>query len=98
MISSRPGRFWGSIYDGTCILGGSNQEGQFAFCSRLDVGDDIVITDMQGVEFRCCVERIDRSQSADFEQLYHADYPLTLFVREKYESRYIVVRCDWAYL
>ena len=96
-LAHGPCRFWGSIYDGSFVLGGSYLEGQFDFCSRLDVGQRIVIRDMLGAEFRCSVSRIDRSGSAEFEDLSDEEYPLTLFVREKYESRYIVVRCQWDY-
>ena len=97
ILTTQPSRFWGSIYDGTLILGGSNHEGQFAFCSQMDVGDPIHITDMQGTQFRCRVEKIQRSASADFEVLSNSEYPLTLFVRERYENRYIIVRCVWDY-
>ena len=97
ILTTQPSRFWGSIYDGTLILGGSNHEGQFAFCSLLDVGDPIHITDMQGTQFRYRVEKIQRSASADFEVLSNSEYPLTLFVRERYENRYIIVRCVWDY-
>lgn len=96
-LPSHPCRFWGSIYDGTMILGGSSGEGQFDFCSRLELGDKIQITDMQGGVFLCRVDRIDRSNSADFDKLSDLAYPLTLFVREEYDNRYIIVRCQWAY-
>ena len=96
-LSHGPCRYWGSIYDGSFILGGSYLEGQFDFCSRLDLGQRIVIRDMLGAEFRCSVSRIDRSSSVEFEEFSHEEYPLTLFVREKYESRYILVRCQWDY-
>lgn len=91
------GRFWGSIYDGTLILGGGNEKGQLEFCGRLDIGDQIILTDMQGTEFSCKVSRIDRSRSADLEKLADQTYPLTLFVREPYDQSYIIVRCDWEF-
>ena len=94
-LRTRPCRFWGSIYDGSCILGGSGRKGQFDFCARLDVGDRILLTDMAGGEFSCSVEKIERSQSADFDRLWNAYYPLTLFARQEYSSEYIIVRCGW---
>lgn len=97
ILNTQPSRFWGSIYDGTLILGGGNQVGQFDFCARLDIGDQIILTDMQGTEFYCSVAQIDRSSSADFGKLSDEAYPLTLFVREEYDSRYIVVRCQWGH-
>ena len=97
ILTTQPGRFWGSIYDGSLILGGGNQAGQFDFCTMLDIGDPLLLTDMQGTQFRCSVENIQRSSAADFETLSDGAYPLTLFVQEKYDGRYIIVRCDWAY-
>lgn len=97
ILVTQPSRFWGSIYDGTLILGGSNQAGYFDFCAQLDVGVPLLLTDMQGTQFRCRVETIQRSSSADFEKLADGEYPLTLFVREQYENRYIIVRCEWDY-
>ena len=97
IFATQPARFWGSIYDGSLILGGDSHPEQFGFCSRLDVGDPITLRDMQGTSFRCRVETILRSSSADFEKLSDSKYPLTLFVRERYESRYIIVRCVWDY-
>ena len=94
-LQDHPCRFWGSIYDGSCILGGSGRQGQFDFCARLDLGDTILLTDMGGVEFSCSVRKIERSKTADFERLWDADYPLTLFVRQEYSSEYIIVRCEW---
>ena len=97
LLTTQPGKFWGSIYDGTLILGGGNHKGSFDFCTQLDLGDQILVTDMQGTQFRCSVAQIIRSNSADFQKLSDEAYPLTLFVREQYEARYIIVRCDWDY-
>lgn len=94
-LQNHPCRFWGSIYDGSCILGGSGQSGQFDFCAQLDIGDIILLTDMGGAVFSCSVQKIERAKSADFERLLDADYPLTLFVRQEYSSAYIIVRCGW---
>ena len=96
-LNRQPSRFWGSIYGGTCILGGSNYEGQFDFCTQVDVGDTILVTDMQGTQFSFRVSRIDRVNTTDFDQLYDETHPLVLFARDRYDDRYIVVRCAWLY-
>ena len=57
-LPSAPCRFWGSVYDGTMILGGADQEGQFAFCSRTNPGDFVILTDMLGNEFTYQVARV----------------------------------------
>ena len=88
-----PARFYGSIYDGTMIIGGNDQPGQFDFFHRMEPGDSIRITDMMGSEFSYTIDRIDRSKSADYEKLSAGGYPLTLFVRSAYSTEYILVRC-----
>lgn len=92
-LKSRPCKFWGSIYNENCIIGGSGN--QFDFCARLDLGDSVSLTDMEGTVFTCYVQRIDRSSGAGFDRLSQGDYPLTLFVRQEYASEYIIVRCGW---
>ena len=93
-LKSRPCKFWGSIYNGNCILGGNGS--QFDFCAKLDLGDSILLTDMEGTVFTCYVQRIDRSATAEFDRLSQGEYPLTLFVRQEYASEYIIVRCGWS--
>ena len=93
-LLQNPCRFWGSSYDGTLILGGSNQQGQFDFCGRVDLGDRITVTDMEGAVFTYAVERIDRSKTADFDRLSQGEYSLTLFTQEPYSAYYIIVRCN----
>ena len=91
-LSSYPCRYWGSIYDGTLILGGSSGAGQFDFCERLDLGERILITDMQGTQFPCAVERIERADAPDYGKLSEGNYPLTLFAKTS-AGNYIVIRC-----
>lgn len=93
LTASIPCRFYGSVYDGTMIIGGSDQPGQFDFFTRLDPGDRFRVTDMLGAEFSYTVQRIDRSKTADYEKLSQGDFPLTLFVRSTYSMEYILVRC-----
>lgn len=88
-----PVRYFGSVYDNTMIVGGSDQPGQFDFFDRMQPGDTVRITDMLGAEFSYTVQRIDRSGSADYEKLSSGDYPLTLFVRSAYSKEYLLVRC-----
>ena len=94
-LNGGPCRFWGSIYDGSAIIGGSWR--QFEFCSRLEPGDTIRLRDMQGTVFTCQVKTIQRWKEADYARLAEGNYPLTLFVRERISNRYIMVRCEWAY-
>ena len=96
-LSSYPCRFWGSVYGDSLILGGADQDGQFAFCAQTNPGDFVTVTDMLGNTFHFRVARVDRSDTAEFEKLSAGDYPLTLFTRSTFGLEYIIVRCDYPY-
>lgn len=87
-----PCRYWGSCNDGSLIIGGSPMA-QLDFCARLDLGDRILITDMQGREFTYFVTRILRAEKVTFDRLREGEEPLTIFTRDGYSSRYIIVKC-----
>lgn len=88
------GRFWGSAYDGTLVVGGPDVPGQFAFCDTVELGTQITVTDMTGTQFSYTVCRVDRAKSADAQWLTNSDFDLTLFCRSTYTMEYIAVRCN----
>ena len=88
-----PCRFWGSAYDNSLIIGGSNKIGQFHFCTNLDLGEKIIFTDMEGTQFSYAVVRIDRREHADMVSFQSADADLTLFSRDTISGDYVIVRC-----
>lgn len=92
-VTSFPCRFWGTVYDSTLIIGGSDQSGQFDFLDQIQFGDTVLVTDMTGAEFTYCTEKIYRSDSADAEILLDERYDLTLFARDSRSFEYIIVRC-----
>lgn len=91
--TSFPRRFSGTVYDGSLIVGGYDQKGQFDCLKKLDVGDAVRVTDMTGAEFTYTVRRIERKESVQAENLTDETSDLTLFVRNAYSMEYIVVRC-----
>ena len=52
------------------------------------------MTDMTGAEFRYAVSRVDRAGTVDSEKLLEGDWALTLFVRDGYDNKFILVRCN----
>lgn len=92
-VTSFPCRFWGSAYDGTLVIGGADQEGQFDFLDQIEPGSIIRVVDMTGAEFVYTVTRVDRSETAEAEVLMDTDADLSLFVRDAYAMVYIIVRC-----
>lgn len=96
-LAKGPCRFWGSIYNSDLIIGGKNQQAQFEFCQQVDIGEKINIIDMRGALFNLTVQKIERSSDVSFEKLSEGEYPLSLFVKEKYDDKYIIVRCGQSY-
>ncbi len=91
-LTSFPCRFYGSAYDGSLIIGGNDQSGQFDCLQKMDLGTAVKIVDMQGAEFSYSVARIDRSKSADLDILWDAEYDLTMFARYANSKEYVIVR------
>lgn len=92
-VLSGPRRFDGTVYDGSLIVGGVDQPGQFSGFSLLQLGDTVTVTDMTGLAFHYVIDRIDRSTSASEEILTAGTADLTLFVRNAYNLDYILLRC-----
>lgn len=94
-VTAFPRRFSGTVYDGSLVIGGADQPGQFWFLDQLQPGDMVTVTDMTGAEFTYRVDRVDRSATAEAEVLLCGDGELTLFVRDAYGLEYVLVRCGW---
>lgn len=92
-IRKFPCRFHGTVYDGSLIIGGSDQQGQLDFLTRIQLGDAVLVTDMTGAQFTYKVSHIGRSSSASAEILMDETVDLTLFARVGYSMEYILVRC-----
>lgn len=92
-VRAMPARFCGTAYDGSLVIGGSDQPGQFDFFDQIQPGAAVKLTDMTGRVFSYTVSRIDRAKSATAEKLTGGAYELTLFVRDAYGLDYILLRC-----
>ena len=92
-LRSYPCRFYGSLYDGTLIIGGSDQKGQLDFLEQIDIGHKVMVTDMTGARYSYAVYRVDRAGHADAEVLMKEASSLVLFARDSFSLEYIIVRC-----
>ena len=93
VVTSRPCRFYGSAYDGSLIIGGSDRTGQFAGFTQLPFEAEVTVTDMTGAVFTYMITDIQRPASADAQVLLDSDAHLSLFVRNAYGTDYILLRC-----
>ena len=92
-VTSYPCRFWGTVYDGSLVVGGADQAGQLDCLDQIWDGSVVTVTDMTGSVFRYMVSRVERSKSAQAEVLLDDAADLSLFVRDAYNLEYIIVRC-----
>jgi len=92
-VVSYPCRFSGTAYNGSLIIGGYDQAGQFDFFDRIYDGAAVILTDMTGTAFSYEVQRVERSMSAEADVLMDSDADLTLFVRDAQLLEYIILRC-----
>lgn len=92
-VNDYPCLFSGSAYDGSLVIGTSNQRGQFDFVKEVDVGNTVYLTDMVGDRFSYEVVDICYSDHADIESLYSESDDLTIFVKNIYAFEYIIIRC-----
>lgn len=92
-LDQSPCRFWGSSYEESLVIGGSDSPGQFDFCGRIHPGAAVILTAMNGEEFHYTIRRIDRAKHAESQWLLQDSYDLTLFTRGAFSMEYIAVRC-----
>lgn len=89
-----PGRFWGSVYSSPFVIGGRDHPGLFDFCSKIEYGTPLTVTDMTGTQFSYTVARVDRAEKAENQWLLDENFDLTLYCRGTFSSEYIAVRCN----
>ena len=90
LFAFRPARYSGSVYDGTLVIGGKYESGNFDFADKIDVGEKIEFTDMCGRVFGFTVKKISHADGIDADTLDGSE--LTLFVKKN--GGYIIIRCD----
>ncbi len=86
--------YTGSVYDGTLVVGTSNQKGQLEFVKEISVGNTIYITDMTGKRYSFEVCNIQYQKHADNDSLLDGESDLTLFVKNIYAFEYIIIHCN----
>lgn len=89
-----PCRYWGSAYDGSLVIGGSDRKGQFDFMDEISIGDCIYFTDMTGAKYSYVVSWVERVKEVPTQYLENENVGLTIFVRNQYGFDYTVVRCE----
>lgn len=90
-----PHRYTGSIYDGTLIIGGSDDAGQMDFLHRIEINQMITVTDVTGARYHYRVMDIKKKKSASTEALTSEEADLVLFAPDRKALNYTLVFCDF---
>lgn len=92
-VSDFPCRYMGTLYDGSLILGGSDNQGQFDFTKLITNDDVIYVTDVSGIRFSFVVTEVIKTTDVSTENLTAGEADLVLFARNTYALDYTVIRC-----
>ncbi len=84
----------GSVYDGSLIIGTSNQKGQYTFCQEINVRDVLYFTDMTGNRYTYEVTDVRYREHADDQILRNTEADLTLFIKNMYALEYVILYCN----
>ena len=87
-----PCRYTGSVYNRTLVIGAYGGEGQFDFAHRLEAGQTLYVTDMEGGRYRYAIERIEHAKRINEKKLTSGDWDLTVFVKQT-SGEYLLIRC-----
>lgn len=93
-VEEFPCRYWGSIYDGSLIIGGTDSEAQLDFWEKISIGDVVCFTDVTGARYSFTVSWVERTEDVSTEYLEASEAKITLFARNSLGFDYIVVRCE----
>ncbi len=89
-----PCRYSGTAYLDDLVIAAHNYKSHFGNLKSLSPGDMVVLTDMDGNEFRYKVVTLETLPPTAIEDMTSADYDLTLFTCTLSGSARVTVRCD----
>jgi sortase A len=87
-------RYMGSVYDNDLIICGHNYEEHFGRLNELNTGDDVIVTDMNGISFYFKVSNIETLGAMDSEKMESGDWDLTLFTCTIGGANRVTIRCE----
>lgn len=95
-LRKSPCRYSGSTKTDDIVILAHNYSRHFGKIKQLNVGDEVVFTDMNGVVTRYSVAEVDTLSPYDVEEMTAGDFDLTLFTCTYGGKSRITVRCDRA--
>ena len=87
-------RYKGSVYDNDLIIAGHNYSEHFGNLNQLNSGDEVIVTDMNGISFYFEVTNIETLGSYDVEEMEAGEWDLTLFTCTVGGANRVTIRCE----
>ncbi len=92
-VGKYPCRYIGSVYDGSLVIGGSDNAGQFDFLKQITGGDRVYVTDMTGARYAYTVSDVFRTSDVSTEHLTGQEGDLVLYAKNSFSLDYTLVIC-----
>ena len=89
-----PCRYTGTAYKDDLIIAAHNYEGHFGELDGLEVGDEILFTDMDENVFSYNVSGMEELPGTALEEMEAGEWDLTLFTCTASGKNRVTVRCD----
>ncbi len=89
-----PCRYSGSAYLDNMTIAAHNYEAHFGKLKKLNTGDEVTFTDMDGNVFRYEVAVVEILQPTAIEEMTCGEYPLSLFTCTIGGQYRVTVRCE----
>ena len=87
-------RYKGSMYDNDLIIAGHNYSEHFGNLNQLKSGDEVIVTDMNGMSVYYKVTNMETLGAYDVEEMEAGEWDLTLFTCTIGGANRVTVRCE----
>ena len=91
-----PCLYLGSVYEDNMIIAGHNYRSHFGGLKQLQVGDEVLFTDVEGIAWRYEVHTLETIGGDAVEQMVESEWDLSLFTCTYGGANRLTVRCERA--
>ncbi len=88
-----PCRQYGSTYSGDLVIAGHNYSSHFGRLQNLSIGDAVIFSDANGIEWNYCVKEIEVLEPTQVEEMKNSPWELTLYTCTLGGAHRVTVRC-----
>ncbi len=89
-----PCRYTGSVKNDDMVVAAHNYSRHFGKLKSLDIGDEVLFTDVNGVEYRYVVAEVTTLQPTAITEMTSSSFDLTLFTCTYGGQSRVTVRCN----